>query len=103
MLSYSELPGYQRTVVVSRPKLDGYTTIIDQILDTDLKRPNKQRNTAARIFERLRDESDFTGGRTIVSKGITYGYESNYPDALIETLEGATLSKDVSAILNGIL
>ena len=51
-----------------RPKLDGFTGIIDAILeaDADPEVPRKQRHTAHRIFERLRDEHGFTGGYTIV-------------------------------------
>jgi transposase len=45
----------------------GYTRpVIDTILDTDRTGPVKQRHTAKRIFERLRDEHDFTGGYTVV-------------------------------------
>ena len=57
MLSYSAPPGYRRTKPVRRPKLDGFTGIVDAILeaDTDPDVPRKQRHTAHRIFERLRD------------------------------------------------
>ena len=67
MLSYSAPPGYRRTKPVRRPKLDGFTGIVDAILeaDTDPDAPRKQRHTAHRIFERLRDEHGFTGGYTI--------------------------------------
>ena len=52
----------------TRPKLEGFTGIIDAILeaDKDPAVPRKQRHTAHRIFERLRDEHGFTGGYTIV-------------------------------------
>ena len=68
MLTYSAPPGYRRTKPVRRPKLDGFTGIVDAILeaDTDPDVPRKQRHTAHRIFERLRDEHGFTGGYTIV-------------------------------------
>ena len=68
MLSYSAPPGYRRTKPVKRPKLDGFTGIVDAILeaDADPDVPRKQRHTAHRIFERLRDEHGFTGGYTIV-------------------------------------
>ena len=49
-----------------RPKLDGFTAIIDQWLREDLGRLKKQRHTAKRVFERLRDEHGFAGGYTIV-------------------------------------
>ncbi len=40
--------------------------IIDQILESDQSVPKKQRHTAKRIFERLRDEHGFPGQYTIV-------------------------------------
>jgi len=67
MLKHSIPPGYQQSVVRPRPKLDPFTAVIDQILQDDADRPKKQRHTARRIFERLRDEHGFTGGYTIVS------------------------------------
>ena len=66
MLRYETPPGYRREKPVRRPKLDGFTGVIDQILDDDEAQPKKQRHTAQRIFERLRDEHDFSGGYTIV-------------------------------------
>lgn len=70
MLKYSVPPGYRRTKPVRRPKLDGFTEIIDAILEADKLVPRKQRHTGKRIFERLRDEYGFEGGITIVSDYI---------------------------------
>ena len=56
MLAYSVLPGYRRQTPPRRPKLEPFTGVIDRILVDDLKRPRKQRHTAKRIFERLRDD-----------------------------------------------
>jgi transposase len=50
----------------ARPKRDPFTGIIDGILAADEARPRKQRHTAQRIFERLRDEHGYIGGITIV-------------------------------------
>ena len=66
MLAYSVPPGYRRKSAPRRPKLDAYTGVIDQILNGDHRVPKKQRHTAKRIFERLRDEYGFDGGYTIV-------------------------------------
>ena len=66
MLCFSVPPGYRRTAPVRRPKLDGFTEIIDQWLKEDLKQLRKQRHTAKRIFDRLRAEHGFSGGYTIV-------------------------------------
>lgn len=66
MLAYSELPGYRPTAAIKRPKLDGFINQIDEWVAEDKGRPRKQRHTAKRIFERLRDECGFDGGYTIV-------------------------------------
>jgi transposase len=66
VLQFSVPPGYRRSSEPKRPKLDGFVGIIDQILETDRNGPSKQRHTAKRIFERLRDEHGFAGGYTIV-------------------------------------
>ena len=66
MLVYSVPPGYRRQSPPRRPKLEPFTGVIDRILEDDLDRPKKQRHTAKRIFERLRDEYGFDGGYTTV-------------------------------------
>ena len=66
MLAYSVPPGYRRQISPRRPKLEPYTGVIDQILEKDHSAPKKQRHTAKRIFERLRDEYGFDGGYTTV-------------------------------------
>jgi len=66
MLRYSQPPGYQRAEPARKPKIGAFTGIIDEMLETDRRRPRKQRHTAKRIFERLVDEHGFAGGYTIV-------------------------------------
>ena len=66
MMSFSVPPGYRRTAAIKRPKLDGFSEIIDQWLRDDIGQHRKQRHTAKRVFDRLRDEHGFTGGYTIV-------------------------------------
>jgi transposase len=70
MLSFSVPPGYRREAPIKRPKLDGFTEIIDAWLAEDQGRNRKQRHTAKRVLERLRDEHGFTGGYTIVKDYI---------------------------------
>jgi transposase len=67
ILEHSVPPGYLRSKAPARPKLDPFIPIIDQILEADRALPKKQRHTATRIFERLRDEHGFTGKLTIVT------------------------------------
>ena len=66
MLAYSVPPGYRRKGPPRRPKLEPFTGVIDRILEEDHRVPRKQRHTAKRIYERLRDEYGFDGGYTIV-------------------------------------
>ena len=66
MVAYSVPPGYRRDRPPRRPKLDPYRGVIDRILEEDLSAPKKQRHTAKRIFERLKDEYGFGGQYTIV-------------------------------------
>ena len=66
MTAYSVPPGYRRQNPPKRPKLEPFTGVIDRILESDLGVPRKQRHTAKRIFERLRDEYGFGGQYTIV-------------------------------------
>ena len=66
MTAYSVPPGYRRQNPPRKPKLEPFTGVIDRILESDLGVPRKQRHTAKRIFERLRDEYGFGGQYTIV-------------------------------------
>ena len=66
MLRHAVPPGYRRSKPPARPKLDGFTVIVDQIVTADRSAPSKQRHTAKRIFERLRAEHGFAGSYTIV-------------------------------------
>jgi transposase len=66
MLQYAVPPGYQRQQPIKRPKLGPWLGVIDAILNDDKQRPPKQRHTAKRIFERLKEEHGFRGGYTIV-------------------------------------
>ena len=66
MLEHPVPPGYRIRRPRHRRKLERFTAIIDRILRDDLDLPRKQRHTAKRIHERLRDEHGFDGGYTTV-------------------------------------
>jgi transposase len=70
MCRFSLPPGYTRTAPVAKPKLGALLPVIDAILDGDRAAPVKQRHTAKRIFERLRDEHGFAGGYTVVKDHV---------------------------------
>src|SRR5512142_1658702 len=70
ILDHPEPPGYRRTAPRPRPKLDPFLPVIHQILEGDTKAPRKQRRTARRVFERLRDEHGYEGGLTVVKEAV---------------------------------
>jgi len=70
ILSHEEPPGYRRSRIPRRPTVEPVLPIIRQILDDDTKAPRKQRHTAHRIWQRLRDEHGFTGSYTVVKDAV---------------------------------
>ena len=66
MCRFSLPPGYTRTKPAAKPKLGPLLPAVDAILEADRAAPAKQRHSAKRIFERLRDEHGFAGGYTVV-------------------------------------
>ena len=70
MCRFSLLPGYTRTQPVEKPKLGPLLPVIAAILEADRSAPAKQRHTAKRIFERLRDEHAYAGGYTVVKDHV---------------------------------
>ena len=70
MCAYSAPPGYRRPKAAVSPKLTPFAPVIDAILKADKQVHAKQRHTAARICERLREEHGFTGGYTIVREYV---------------------------------
>jgi transposase len=69
ILSKSQPPGYQARRPRARPKLGAYLERIEQILKEDMAMPPKQRHTAKRIFERLR-EWGYTGRYSAVKEAV---------------------------------
>lgn len=70
ILQHSEPPGYRKRVPREKPVLGPFVTIIHEILEADKKAPSKQRHTAKRILERLRNEYGYRGGRSIVQEEV---------------------------------
>jgi hypothetical protein len=66
MMAFSVPPGCQRKAAVKRPKLYAFTGIFDGWQEGVGQVHRKQRHTAKRVFERLRDEDGFTGGHMIM-------------------------------------
>jgi transposase len=70
ILTHEQPPGYRRKEPKAKPKLAAFLPIIEQILEDDKSAPKKQRHTAKRIWERLRDEHGFAGCYTIVKDAV---------------------------------
>jgi len=70
ILAHSEPPGYRQSMPRPQTKLAPYLAIIEEILAADREAPAKQRHTAKRIFERLRDEHGYGGGITQVKEAV---------------------------------
>lgn len=70
MIELGAPPGYRRKQEPKRPVLGPFIPIIDAILNSDRSAPRKQRHTATRIFERLKEEYDYPGGHTQVRQYV---------------------------------
>jgi transposase len=70
ILTHPEPPGYRQSKRRPKRKLEAFLPIVHQILEDDRQAPPKQRHTAKRIFERLRDEHGFRGGMTAVKDAV---------------------------------
>ena len=83
ILAKAEPPGYQMAEIRRKPVIGPHLATIDQILADDKEAPPKQRHTARRIFERLRDEHGYTGCysqvQTAVQRAKQYSKEAFVP------------------------
>jgi transposase len=70
ILNQPEPSGYRTVKPRAKKKLGPFLPIIDAILQKDREAPPKQRHTAKRIFERLRDEHGYSGGLTVVKEAV---------------------------------
>jgi len=70
ILTHAEPPGYRQRKARLKRKLEPFLPVIQQILTADRQAPKKQRHTAKRIFERLRDEHGYQGGKTVVKDAV---------------------------------
>ena len=82
MIANAQPPGYRRATTPARPKLDPYLGWITATLTSDKLVHRKQRHTAKRIFERLRDEHGYTGGYTMV-KDVVRAHELHHREMFV--------------------
>jgi len=69
ILTYGSPPGYRRTKPYEKPKIGPYLDRIVQIIDADKDVSRKQRHTAKRIYERIREEG-YEGRYTQVKEAV---------------------------------
>ncbi len=69
ILTHADPPGYRRSERRTS-KLDPFLPVIHEILEGHRQVHRKQRHTAKRLFERLRDEHGYQGGITIVQDAV---------------------------------
>lgn len=70
IVGHVEPPGYRRAQPRKRPKLEAFLPRIAEILEADKTAPKKQRHTAQRIFDRLREEHAYDGSYESVKEAV---------------------------------
>jgi transposase len=70
ILAADEPPPFCPKAARAKPRLGPFLPLIHQILEDDRHAPRKQRHTAQRIFQRLRDEHGYTGCVSIVRAAV---------------------------------
>jgi transposase len=70
IVRHAEPAPYQQSQPRPRPVLGPFLSIIEQILLEDQHAPPKQRHTARRIYDRLRDEHGYRGCPSIVRAAV---------------------------------
>jgi transposase len=70
IVRHPEPPPFRAPAPRAKPVLGPFVTIVQQIIDDDHHAPPKQRHSARRIFERLRDEHDYPGCASIVREAV---------------------------------
>src|SRR5665213_3221547 len=70
ILALPEPPGYRQRTERPKSKLGPFMGLVDAILEDDKQAPAKQRHTARRIFDRLRDEHGYSGSEITVRRYV---------------------------------
>lgn len=70
ILEHSEPPGYRLSKARPKPKIGPFLDRIADILESDKQIPKKQRHTAKRIYERIKEEG-YQGKYTQVKEAVS--------------------------------
>jgi transposase len=82
ILNQPEPPGYRQSKPRAKKKLGPFLPVIEEILRRDQQAPPKQRHTAKRIFERLRQEHGYAGGLTVVKEAV-HAWRQRHAEAFV--------------------
>ncbi len=69
-IEHSAPPPYKTRISQTKPMMGNFVDVISNWLAEDVNRPRKQRHTAKRIFDRLKDEHGFTGSYVTVARHV---------------------------------
>lgn len=100
------IPAYTRKEPVAKPVIGPYLAIIKQWLEEDRSRPVKQRHTAKRIYDRLKEEYGFPGGERTVRREVSLLREKIPESHVPQTYrpgDGATFDfGEAQVLMNGL-
>jgi transposase len=101
-----DVPIYRRGKPPAKPVIGPYVCIMRQWLEEDHKRPVKQRHTAKRIYDRLKDEYGYAGSERVVRREVSVLRES-VPDSHVpqtyQRADGATFDfGEAEVVIDGI-
>jgi transposase len=99
------IPVYTRKKPHGKPVTGPYLPIIAQWLDEDRQRPPKQRHTAKRIYDRLKEEYRFPGGERTIRREVSL-LRDKIPDSHVpqtyRPADGATFDfGEAEVVMNG--
>jgi transposase len=99
------IPTYNRSVPAPKRAIGPFVEIMQQWLEEDKQRPSKQRHTAKRIYERLREEYGYQGSDRTVRREVRL-LRGTVPDSHVpqtyEAAEGGTFDfGEAYVILSG--
>ena len=85
VVAHAEPPPYHSARPRAKPILGPFLSLIQQIIDDDQHAPPKQRHTARRIYERLRDEHAYPGCPSIVRAAVR-AYKQSQAEVFVPLL-----------------
>jgi len=85
IIRHPEPPPFRAPASRPKPVLGPFLVLVHQIVEDDRRAPPKQRHTARRIFERLRDEHGYPGCASIVRDAVR-AYKQSQAEVFVPLL-----------------